>query len=686
MAEAGETPMDADARTAFISYASQDAAVAQQVVSSLEHAGISCWIAPRDVEPGALYADEIVRAINESRVVVLVLSSHAAASTHVGKELERASSKNRRIIALRTDATPLPRAFEYFLSESQWIEVGPGGIAPAAVKLVESVRRHLGVPTATPAPGSVLATAPSSPKRTRRLALGLAAALVVAVGAAAAWKLWFTNPSVAGQASASTGIDRSVAVLPFVNMSSDKEQEYFSDGLSEELLNELAQIRELRVAGRTSSFSFKGKNEDLRVISEKLGVGHILEGSVRKNGNRLRITAQLIQGRDGTHLWSQTYDREMSDIFAVQQEIAMAVSEALSITLDVGEMSRSKGGTTDIEAYGKYLHARTLTYQLGPNELVQALGLYREAVALDPEFARAWAGLYSALVTSLNWLPENRETDLKEMSGALARSVELAPKSWWTQLMVAGQAMRQRKWAEAEAAARAAIAAAPASEASAHMTYGLILSGLGRLKEGDSAVERALRIEPLSLAVSGMRQLTLDLAGKTAEAQAEYQRSRDFAGDHAIWDFHELKRLWFSGASEAAVAAQFRIFLKSESLPMALSSIAAENLGNRAASLAATRQAFDDPSNQDGTRMSVVAFYADHFGDRDLAFAALRRTFLDLRYGSFIVLWYPYKLGLRADPRFKDLLRDLGLAQYYRSSGTWPDLCKPVGTGDFECH
>jgi TolB-like protein/tetratricopeptide (TPR) repeat protein len=468
-------------------------------------------------------------------------------------------------------------------------------------------------------------------------------------------------------------------------MSSDKEQEYFSDGLSEELLNELAQIRELRVAGRTSSFSFKGKNEDLRVISEKLGVGHILEGSVRKSGNRLRITAQLIRGKDGTHLWSQTYDREMSDIFAVQQEIAMAVSRAMSITMDVGEMSRAKGGTTDIEAYEKYLHARTLAYQLGPNEVSQALALYREALALDPEFARAWAGLHSSLVTSLAWLPENATSDLKEMSEALARSVELAPQAWWTLLMLAREAMREHKWAEAEAAAKAGVAAAPASEPSALQTYGAILSSIGRLKEGTAMHERAVRIEPLSLGVSGVYQIALDSVGQTAEAQAEYQRSREFPGDHAVWNFYQLRRLWVSGASEAAIAAQFRIFLASESLPMTLNRIAADNLGNRTASLAATRQAFDDPSNQDGTRLSVVASYADHLGDRDLALAAFRRSFVDLRYVSFLVLWYPFETGLRADPRFKDLLRELGLAQYYRSSGKWPDLCKPVGQSDFEC-
>jgi TIR domain len=127
----------------FISYASQDATVADSVVGALEHAGLKCWIAPRDVVPGALYADEIVRAINEAKVVVLILSEQAVASSHVGKEIERASSKRRRIVALRTDSVSLTRAFEYFLSESQWIDVGSGGIEAAGAKLVDAVRRHL---------------------------------------------------------------------------------------------------------------------------------------------------------------------------------------------------------------------------------------------------------------------------------------------------------------------------------------------------------------------------------------------------------------------------------------------------------------------------------------------------------------------------------------------------------------
>ena len=148
-----------------------------------------------------------------------------------------------------------------------------------------------------------------------------------------------------------------------------EDQEYFSDGLTEEILNQLAQIRELRVTGRTSSFSFKGKNEDLRKIAEQLGVANLLEGSVRKDGDNLRITAQLIDGRDGAHLWSKTYARELKQVFTVQEEIARDVAQALSVTLDIGETSRATGGTTHVEAYDKYLQARALTLQGGAGSI-----------------------------------------------------------------------------------------------------------------------------------------------------------------------------------------------------------------------------------------------------------------------------------------------------------------------------
>ena len=186
----------------------------------------------------------------------------------------------------------------------------------------------------------------------------------------------------------------------------------------------------------------------------------------------MRITAQLINAKDGTHLWSQTFDRELSGVFAVQEEIAMAVSGALSIALDVGAMSREKGGTTNVEAYDKFLKARTLFLQGGKNEYVRAAQLYRDAVALDPAFARAWLGLYQALEFTVDWLPETAVAARKEQDEeASAHILALAPNAWWTQVMRADRFEQQHKWSEVEAAASAALAAAPASEPDALTAY-----------------------------------------------------------------------------------------------------------------------------------------------------------------------------------------------------------------------
>jgi TolB-like protein len=472
----------------------------------------------------------------------------------------------------------------------------------------------------------------------------------------------------------------SLAVLPFVDMSPEHNQEYFSDGLSEEVLNQLAQIKELRVTGRTSSFSFKGKNEDLRVIGEKLGVNHLLEGSVRKSDKRLRVTAQLINAADGTHLWSKSYDTELTDVFAVQEQIATEVAQALSITLDVGEMSRAKGGTTNIEAYDKFLRANTLHGQGGASAIVQAAQLYREALALDPTFARAWVGLYQTLFGSTIWIPDKALSARNEMKSASEHVAALAPDAWWTQELRSFQFSTEHKWSEAEAAARAAGASAPPSADLCRIPI-----ALGRADDAVSCLERVRQADPLSLSVSVLLQMALDTAHRPDDAQAEYQRSATLIGDHAIVDFRALQRLWLHKASAAAVAGQLRRFLQHEDPKMALHHTLADRPDDAEAARAAIRAAFVDPVNQDSTRIDQILIYADHYGDRDLALAALRKYF-DLNGPNFHQLWWPYESGLRSDPRFKSILRDLGLADYFRTSGKWGDFCKPVGEADFECH
>ena len=193
--------------------------------------------------------------------------------------------------------------------------------------------------------------------------------------------------------------EQSIAVLPFVNMSSDKEQEYFADGISEELLNLLAQVPGLRVIARTSSFSFKGKNVEIADVARRLNVANVLEGSVRRSGNTLRITAQLIRASDSSHLWSQTYDRQLTDVFKVQDEIAAAVVSELKIAL-LGAAPRTK--TTDPEAYALFLRARVIGRQFTAAALQESIALNQQALAIDPSYPAAWVGLAGAYCDQVN--------------------------------------------------------------------------------------------------------------------------------------------------------------------------------------------------------------------------------------------------------------------------------------------
>jgi TolB-like protein len=207
--------------------------------------------------------------------------------------------------------------------------------------------------------------------------------------------------------AAAAGRDKSIAVLPFVNLSSDPEQEYFSDGISEELLNVLAQIPSLRVAARTSSFQFKGDNRDIGEIAELLKVEHVLEGSVRKAGSRLRITAQLIEARNGYHLWSDTYDRELEDVFAIQDEISNAIADALRTQLGLADMASpaASRATANTSAYEAFLKGRALINQRGNAAITEAVEELERSIRLDPNYAPARAQLAIGIALLANTNP-----------------------------------------------------------------------------------------------------------------------------------------------------------------------------------------------------------------------------------------------------------------------------------------
>jgi TolB-like protein/Tfp pilus assembly protein PilF len=342
----------------FMSYASQDRSVADAVCGALEREGVTCWIAPRDVVPGEFYADAIVRGIDAAKVFVLVLSQHAATSPHVVREVERATSKRHPVVSFRIDQVSMPPALEYFLNASHWLDASISELAASLPKLIDAVVRLA-------APGSGVVDPPSSPRE--------------------------KSPDRAAAVSSAHAGTKSIAVLPFANMSADQDQEYFSDGLAEEIINLLAHIPGLKVIARTSAFAFRGKEQDIRGIANALGVTHVLEGSVRRAGNRLRITGQLIHAVDGTHLWSERYDRELSDIFAVQDEISAAIVGALRVKLS--EEAAQHRYMPNLPAYEAYLKARHLAAKVTPESLELARRCFEQASELDPGFALAHIGL-----------------------------------------------------------------------------------------------------------------------------------------------------------------------------------------------------------------------------------------------------------------------------------------------------
>jgi TolB-like protein len=394
-------------RAVFVSYASQDAAAATTVVEALERSGVACWIAPRDVTPGAFYADEIVHAIDAAKAIVLILSQNAADSQHVLREVERAASKRHPVVSLRLDQAPLPAALEYFLNTSQWLDASGGDITRSMTKLIAAVRVAIQAPVLTPETAPMTrAPAPSSSARSsKRTAIIVAALIGLTIAGFAVDHLWVSNrgaaptsvptsavPAPAPAPAAPTIPEKSVAVLPFVDMSEKRDQEYFADGMAEEVLDLLSQIPGLTVIGRTSSFQFKGANQDLRVVGRTLGVAYVLEGSVRRSLDRLRVTAQLIDTRNGTHRWSETYDRPVADTLQVQDAIAASLVRALEVAVGANR-PQSRRRTQNPEAYDLYLRGTVARDRHDRDGLAKAAIYYQQALQLDPTFAEAAAGV-----------------------------------------------------------------------------------------------------------------------------------------------------------------------------------------------------------------------------------------------------------------------------------------------------
>jgi TolB-like protein len=449
---AGTRPLGYSRRQSLLSYAFQDTDIANALCNALERAGIPCWIAPRDVVAGEFYADAIVHAIDAARALVLILSKSAAASHHILREVERASSKRHPVIALRIDRASLPAGLEYFLNTSQWLDAADADPSRVFPRLIEAIRKVLaGASSAVSVPGAK-ATSPENAARLspwNRAIVVMAALISVIILSFAVDKFRSSRRAESAQPAAPmagggqshvpqpTPIPafappaHSIAVLPFVDMSGDPTQDYFSDGVTEELLNSLSRLNELQVVARTSSFSFKGQNADILTIAHKLNVGTILEGSVRRAGYTVRITVQLIDAASGFHIWSQTYDRNLTDILKVQTDVATSVAKELQIKLSDKDANQMEvGGTTNAQAYDTYLRGlQRLPSADTENEFRDVLQAANSAVALDPNYAAALVLQVNALWGLYIGTGDSGERDrIRGLTrNAAERAVSLAP-------------------------------------------------------------------------------------------------------------------------------------------------------------------------------------------------------------------------------------------------------------------
>ena len=489
------------------------------------------------------------------------------------------------------------------------------------------------------------------------------------------------NPDAAAAAGSRT---QSIAVLPFVDMSPDKDQEYFSDGIAEELLNHLAKIRDLHVAGRTSSFYFKGRDEDLRVIGEKLNVAHILEGSVRKAGNRVRVTAQLIKAADGYHLWSESYDRELDDIFTIQDEIAHAVTDALSITLGVGNRCVS---TRNIQAYDAYLTGRSLYHLLGRENVLQAIGHLERAVALDPAFIEAIDFLAVTYYSAASVYVSDRAGEfLHKFEATAARTIKIAPDSLAALRAKAILEMTKFNWLTAEQHFKKALSLAP-DDSGTNNYYGVFLGYVGRLREATEYFQRVTRIEPLSLVAAQALVVFYEAAGDLEASLQEIERGRRLAGDPDVNNgpllviaLNKGDRAMIDDAFAKNIAAENIIPAHNRSLTETMYSL----LDDPEAATAELQRLFNDPAYHNSFIRMVIAFYASYFGDHALALEIFREMRKVNAY-TMVEMWRPMHKPMRRLPGFKDLLRDMGLVDYWRGTGNWGDFCRPLGDDDFEC-
>jgi TolB-like protein/Tfp pilus assembly protein PilF len=681
-------PVTEPSHAVFLSYASQDAEAAQRICEALRGAGIEVWFDQSALRGGDVWDQTIRKQIKTCVLFIPIISRHTHERDEGYFRLEWKLAVDRSHLMTTNKAFLLPVVVDDTREDDEnvpdrfrdihWTRL-PGGETPPA--FVERVRRLVSPEPSHGPTTTALAAAPGSaatpltrervatPWRSKR-ALPMVLALVVA-GALAYFgidKFWFSKyqaptPPAAPASAAPAAFappPHSIAVLPFVNMSGDEKQEYFSDGLTEEILNSLARINELQVSARTSAFSFKGKDVKIGTIARELNVGAVLEGSVRRSGHTVRVTAQLNNAVTGFHLWSQTYDRDLSDVLALQTEIANAVASALKVAL-LGDVAAkiAAGGTRDPAAFDAYLRASKAFREYQNDKDVQAaIAGYTEAIRLDPEYALAYADQSLAY----NTFGRNFTTDLgarreyfNKAQVDARKAIALAQNLAQAHLALASLFESSLEFIRASQEYERALALEP-GEAQLLKNYGWFAVLMGQTDAGLAAAQRAVALDPLNsnnhFALGG----ALVLARRPREAIAVFTHAR------ALTPNDVFATSWLGAA--------YRALGDLQSARAAFESIQGTNTFNKLFGLAMTYDKLGRHTDAEAMLTQLRAsggddaavFYSEiytQWGDTTRALGwletAMRRQDPYLEYVKVNPLFDP----LRKEPRFHAIEREL---------------------------
>jgi len=616
---------DPGKKAVFLSYASQDAGAAQRICDALRGAGIEVWFDQSELRGGDVWDQLIRQQIRECALFLPIISAGTQARAEGYFRLEwrladqrtHLMGRNRPfVVPICVDGTPDAGADvpDSFLAV-QWIRV-PGGDTPPAV--VGHVQRLLAADSA--APGRIPAPPPSLP----RLAPGSASAR-----------------------------ENSVAVLAFANLSNDADDEFFSDGISEELINVLARVPGLKVSARTSAFHFKGKSTPIAEIARQLGVAYVVEGSVRKSGDRVRITAQLIKAGDGFHAWSDAFTRDLKDIFAVQDEIAALVAKSLSLKLDLAEHPVRE---VNPAAYRLFLEGRTIFNRGDTREYQLAIDCYRRSLQIDPNSALTWAWL--ALPHTLSsGLDANSPVEGYRLGReAAARALALDPhlaKAHASMAFV--DILGGWDWKQAEAHLEKAAAIAPGDVETTAMRAHL-LTVCGQPERALPLAQRAMEDDPLNYIANYALGRCLFVLGRFEELEAKMEHAVQVNPAGMRMRFYLSVARLFQGKPDAAAQA-------AEDLPagwvrctaLACARFAQGRVAESEAELSALKAGFSSQA-----AYQVAQVYAWR-GETDLAFEWLEKSYETRDSGMPLMRCDPFFASVRADRRWLPLLQRMRL-------------------------